>query len=115
MNSSPNLIERTQQLQKEIQALDENGGASEGTTSFFSSFTSFFPSISLSDYSGYIFASAVIAPFIIFGIVYNTKYALNETGEKDRKKVLKLSVIITVILWIVLYCTNWYINRKDAN
>jgi hypothetical protein len=85
------LEERIDKLQQETTALDQKIVTSR-------------------DYSSYFFLGALATPFVIFIIIYNTKYAI-ENGEKSRKKVLKLTLLLTAIVWGSLYGANWYLTK----
>jgi len=86
------MDERVSNLQQEISLLDKQLTAS-------------------TQYTTYFFIGAIVVPFVVFAIIYNTKYA-NDNGTKDRKKALKLTLIITAVMWIILYLTNWWLYKR---
>ena len=56
----------------------------------------------------------IVAPFVIFGMLWLTGFGFvrGDDGEKDRKKVLKWSVVGSVVVWIGLFVFMWFYGRR---
>lgn len=89
-----NLDEKINMLEKETQSLETQ-------------------LISSSSYTGYIFAGAIATPFFIFFIIYNLGSMKEENGQVNRKKVLKYTIPIVLVLWGILYGVNWYLYKRE--
>lgn len=66
-----------------------------------------------SKYEKYLFGVSVATPFAISGFLYMLGLKFVQTnGEIDRKKIVKWSAILTVIIWGLLYFANFYFTKK---
>lgn len=69
--------------------------------------------IASSSYTGYIFAGAIFSPFVVFFIIYNLGSMKDEDGQINRRRVLKYTIPIVLILWGLLYGLNWYLYKRE--
>jgi len=68
---------------------------------------------SCSEYVNYLFYSSVATPFVIaFGLYLINPSFVNSKNETDRKKIIKWSAVITIIIWLMLYLANFYFKKK---
>ena len=78
--------EKVDELQREVEKLDKQLSFSH-------------------KYSNYIFYIGVGSPFLIFAFLYltNFKFVQNDENLIDRKKVLRYTLALTFILYIILF------------
>lgn len=79
-------------LQREVDALDQK-------------------MITTDNLSGILFAISLALPFAIGILLYMTKFGFVQTDDEvDRKKVLKYSLIISAVAWLLLWI--FYMSKK---
>lgn len=77
--------ERVDELQEEIKVLDGKLKMCDRNTLF-------------------LFIGAIFTPFIIALLIYFTGFKWIRTdGEKDRKKVVKWTVALSIVVWVLMY------------
>ena len=68
-----------------------------------------------SKYSVIIFSTAVAVPFIVAFLLYmiSPKFVMMDDAHGiNRKKMVKWAILFSIIIWVGLYFTNMYFNRK---
>lgn len=84
--------ERVDELQEEVRMLDVKLQSSNKLTLI-------------------LFLSAIATPFVLYAFIYWTGFGWVRTdGERDRKKAMKWTIVITIPIWIILFGCAWFFS-----
>ena len=68
-----------------------------------------------SKHSMYIFVSGIATPFVLSGILctMNPKFIRTDDAT-DRKKIVKWTALMTLVVWAGLYLLNMYLKKQSC-
>ena len=69
--------------------------------------------ISSATYTSYFFLAALLIPFLTYIVLYNLSCMKDDQNEVDRKKVMRYTILVVIIIWIILYGINWYLYKYN--
>lgn len=96
-----NYQNKVDELQQEIEILEEKMVSPHQA-----------PSCTSNKKAVIMFISAIAVPFVLYAFIYATGFGWVLTdGERDRKKVLKWTILITIIIWIVMALCYYFFLR----